>query len=85
MEVFLCFLAFFIYFSRASANFFLGLFFALSQAKPGIPALDARGGETPPRNDGTTTQSAANVCAYPNNTTTPTRGATLPRLYRRDR
>ena len=30
---------FFCLFSRVSANFFLGLFFQLSQAKPGIPAL----------------------------------------------
>ena len=34
-----CFGVFFVCFSRVSANFFLGLFFALSQAKPGISSL----------------------------------------------
>ena len=38
LGVFLFFLGFFLFFAR-SANFFLGLFFALRQAKPGIPAL----------------------------------------------
>ena len=33
------FLVFFVFFARSANFFFLGLFFALRQAKPGIPAL----------------------------------------------
>ena len=41
--VFLFFWGIFFCFSRVSAKFFLGLFFAVAQAKPGISSLSARG------------------------------------------